>query len=197
MSRFAVALTLAVALVLLLPSFLKEGLMAQPPVMGVYGTATLGGESAPQDTEVAAYIQGEVVARTNVSGFAYSMTIVQPEGASYQDKTVSFTVGGERAQETTVWQAGAHQSLNLTVPGVTLVSLGLASIFGKYTIVWWYDAQGQQWHKYDAAVPWLSDLKALKRGQGYWIKATEDTTMMYGGNIYPLSVGWNLIGWLG
>ncbi|MEE9201776.1 MAG: hypothetical protein V3U31_01095, partial [Dehalococcoidia bacterium] len=144
-----------------------------------------------------AFIQGEVVARSNLSAGAYSMNIIQPAGAYYEGQTVSFTMGGERAQETTVWRAGTNQPLNLTVPGSTLVSLALGSIFGKYTIVWWYEAQNQQWHKYDAAVPHLSDLRALKRGQGYWIQVTEDTTLIYGGNAYPLNKGWNLIGWLG
>ncbi len=139
-----------------------------------------------------------VVARVTVSGGAYNMkNILQPEGADYQGQTVSFTVGGESAQETTVWRAGVNQPLNLTVPGVTLVGVALGSIFGKYTIAWWYDAEKQQWHKYDAAVPWLSDLVALRRGLGYWIKATEDTAIFYGGNLYPLNKGWNLIGWLG
>jgi hypothetical protein len=193
MSRFAVALVLMVALALLLPG----SLMAQPPVMGVFGTANMGGDPAPQDTEVVAYIQGAVVARTKLSAGAYNMNILQPSGAYYQGQTVSFTVGGESAQESTVWRAGTNQPLNLTVPGVTLVSLALSSIFGKYTIVWWYNAQNQEWYNYDAAVPWLSGLRALKRGQGYWIKATEDTTVFYGGNLYPLSEGWNLIGWLG
>jgi hypothetical protein len=166
--------------------------------MGVFGTATMGRDPAPEGTEVAAYIQGEVVARVNVSNGAYIMTIVQPEGANYQGQTVSFTVGGgPLAPETTVWQAGANQPLNLTVPGATLLILALSSIATQYTIVWWYDAENEQWRKYDPAVPQLSGLTVMKRGRGYWIRATQDTTLVYGSNIYPLSQGWNLIGWLG
>ncbi len=193
MRRFCVVLIL-IALVLAG----GKDVLAQPPVMGIFGTATMGLDPAPEGTEVAAYIQGEVVARVNVSQGAYIMTIVQPEGADYQGRTVSFTVGGGPfAPQTTVWQAGVNQPLSLKVPGATKVATALWNITGKYTIIWGYDAQSGRWLKYDPAVPSVSDLHMLREGQGYWIKATQDAVFGYGGNIYNLSEGWNLMGWQG
>jgi len=47
------------------------------------------------------------------------------------------------------------------------------------------------------SAPEASDLASLEKGKGYWIKVSEDCTLIYGGNTYNLKAGWNLIGWLG
>lgn len=126
-------------LALLLPG----PVLAQPPVMAIYGTATVDERIAPGGTAVAAVIDGQVVAQTTTdSGGFYNMNILQPSGASYWGKTVTFTVGGARAQQTTVWQAGLNLNLDLTgttgVPGdingdgqVNVVDLAiLGSVWG-------------------------------------------------------------------
>lgn len=92
-----------------------------------------------------------------------------------------------------------------TVTGTTLVTItttaitpgvALAGIAGKYTRVWGYNAITKTHLLYDPAVPAISDLTVLTRGQGYWINATEAVTLVYGANQYVLVAGWNLIGWL-
>ena len=92
-----------------------------------------------------------------------------------------------------------------TVTGTTLVTItttaitpgsALAGIAGKYTRVWGYNAATKTHLLFDPAVPAISDLTVLARGQGYWINCTEAVTLVYGANQYVLVSGWNLIGWL-
>ncbi|MFH1624354.1 MAG: hypothetical protein ABID54_04260 [Pseudomonadota bacterium] len=54
----------------------------------------------------------------------------------------------------------------------TPVTDALASISGKLVIVWSYQDGG--WKLYDPAYPGFSDLAAMKPGDGYWIKVTEN-----------------------
>jgi len=98
----------------------------------------------------------------------------------------TFIVTGTTPVATFTQQAGA-----VTVTG------GLNSIAGKYTKVWTWDGATQTWQLYDTAAPAVSDLSSLQAGQGYWIQATEAGTIVYGGNTYPIYVGWTLIGWRG
>ena len=77
------------------------------------------------------------------------------------------------------------------------ITTGLNSIAGKFTKVWAFDAATQEWKLYDTAAGATSTLSTLSRGQGYWIEATEACIIIYGGNTYALTAGWNLIGWLG
>jgi len=81
--------------------------------------------------------------------------------------------------------------------GAVTITGGLNSIAGKYTKVWTFDGATQAWKLYDTAAPSVSDLSTLVAGQGYWIQATEASTIIYGGNTYPVYVGWTLIGWRG
>lgn len=41
-----------------------------------------------------------------------------------------------------------------------------------------------------------SDLSALVRGSGYWVKTNGDCTLAFGNSSYDLYDGWNLIGWV-
>jgi len=93
---------------------------------------------------------------------------------------------------------GVTGSVALTV-GTAAITPGvaLAGIQGLYVRVWGFNASTQAWQLYDPAAPAVSDLTALTKGQGYWIKMTQATTLVYGANSYALAVGWNLIGWLG
>jgi hypothetical protein len=40
-----------------------------------------------------------------------------------------------------------------------------------------------------------SDLASLTSGAGYWVNVNAAITLVYTGYSYPLSAGWNLIGW--
>jgi hypothetical protein len=58
------------------------------------------------------------------------------------------------------------------------VADALASIAGKYSIVWAYDAgEPQLWKRYNPSAPFASDLVNLQPGCGYWVNATEACTL--------------------
>lgn len=80
------------------------------------GEATIGGEIVADGTQVIAYMGCDQVGVGEVSGGKYSMVIVQPPGESYAGKTVSFSIGGVAAAQTTVWKRGDISVLNLSTP---------------------------------------------------------------------------------
>lgn len=70
-------------------------------------------------------------------------------------------------------------------PSYAAVALpaALASIAGKYDLVYGYDAAApaDSWQKYDpAAPPFANDLTALGPGRGYWIRMKEAGTLVVG-----------------
>jgi hypothetical protein len=75
------------------------------------------------------------------------------------------------------------------------VETALAGIMDKLVIVWDYAAG--DWLFYDPSDVAGSDLAGLSSGTGYWLKVSEDCTLIYGGHSYSLTAGWNNIGWLG
>lgn len=57
----------------------------------------------------------------------------------------------------------------------------LSSIQGKYETVWMYNSSdtADPWKTYISAAPeWLNDLQEMVPGQGYWIKMTENATLV-------------------
>lgn len=170
---------------------------AQPAVDRFYGTAKLDGVLVPAGTTVAGTIDGDTYSTTADAAGNFVLTITQPEGKSYTGKSVTFTVKGFAATQTATWTAGEVTNLNLTaLSAPPTPAEALTGIAGKYDRVWGYDSATQAWKLYDPAVPAVSDLTALERGKGYWVKAKEAVTLIYGGNSYSLAKGWNLIGWL-
>jgi hypothetical protein len=83
-----------------------------------------------------------------------------------------------------------------SLPGV------LSSMAGKYDMVYTYNpaAGGQPWRHYDPGMPTLlSTLTSIDARWGYWIRATEATTLTLVGTMptsttIPLVAGWNLVG---
>ena len=109
-TRF-LALVTALALLLAIPT----SVFAQkvPPHVFV-GAVTLDGATAADGAAVTAWIDGEQVASTTVSGGEYSV-LVEPTGdASFTGKTVSFKVSGTDATETAPWSQGGGDVLDLT-----------------------------------------------------------------------------------
>ena len=141
----------------------------------------------------------------------FNSVSIDAVGAATVALIPSVIVGADGAFTATfVWPglaAGAHQvrigAAALPVvtytqtAGSVAVSAGFNSIVGKYSVVWTFDGATQSWKLYDVNAPAVSDLSTLARGQGYWMQCTEAATMVYGGNVYNLVAGWNLIGWLG
>jgi len=73
-------------------------------------------------------------------------------------------------------------------PRVQPVADALASIDGKYTVVYSYDASDADdpWKVYDPAAPLEgSDLTQMMPGHGYWILATEACEWNLEGEAYP------------
>ncbi|MBC7258580.1 MAG: right-handed parallel beta-helix repeat-containing protein [Chloroflexi bacterium] len=59
------------------------------------------------------------------------------------------------------------------------VAEALASIAGKYTVVWAYYAdEPQPWKHYSPAAPFGNDLAEMEPGRGYWVRATEACTLV-------------------
>ena len=87
-------------------------------------------------------------------------------------------------------------------PASTIVTDVLASIEGKYDLVYAYDGsdQADPWKKYDvAALPFLNDLTEIDETMGLWVRATEVITLRVSGGApssadIPLHAGWNLVG---
>lgn len=94
--------------------------LAQPiPPHQFTGTVTLDGKAAPDGTSVEAVIDGATVATASTSGGKYALRVVQPDGAVYTGKTVSFKVRTVLAAETAKWTMGELTTLNLTAVTAT------------------------------------------------------------------------------
>jgi hypothetical protein len=100
--------------------------------------------------------------------------------------TVGATVGSVRATIT----------VNVVEAAATVESV-LASVAGKYTIVWHFESATQKWQFYAPEIAAQSTLSTLEKGKGYLIKAGEPASFTYGANTYNLVPGWNSLGWLG
>lgn len=60
------------------------------------------------------------------------------------------------------------------------VAQAMASIQGKYTIVFHYVNIDKSWQSYSPNLPaFASNLTNLEYGQAYWIYATEGCTLLY------------------
>ena len=102
-----------------------------------------------------------------------------------------------------------YEKWNLISIPFNLISEDIEEVFSQIDedveAVWSYDEDG--WHVYNPASPETSDLETVKPGYGYWVKASEDTTLVVGGSLLSagpgippsreLQPGWNLIGHYG
>lgn len=80
-------------------------------------------------------------------------------------------------------------------PSPVQVSIGLASIDGKYTAVWHFDAATGFWKFYKPSDPASATLTQLEPWGAYWINVTDNCTLTVGGSSIPLYKGWNMVGW--
>ena len=92
-------------------------LYAQPAMPHQFvGTVKINGTTAPDGTVVAAMIDGVEAATAIVTGGNYYLTIRNAQGLPDPiGKTIKFTVGGQIANESQLFEAGAGTALNLTV----------------------------------------------------------------------------------
>ena len=110
MKRTRILAFLAV-LVLLVPATI----FAQQPLPHRFaGSVTLDGAPAKDGTNVGAVVDGKEVAATTTTGGNYRVDVAPPESVSFGGKTVSFTVGGNGADQSAKWESGGATVLDLT-----------------------------------------------------------------------------------
>ncbi len=114
MSRLASQNLLRLMLMLALLLLLPIAVFAQPPVCAFYGTAKLDGKWVAEGTVISAWIEGEKVGEAPYKDSKYILKVVQPSGADFTGKTVTFKVGQYTAAETGVWEAGEVTKIDLT-----------------------------------------------------------------------------------
>ena len=114
-TRFLALLT-ALALLLAIPT----AAFAQNTIPHLFiGSATLDGATAVDGTAVTAWVNGEQVEATNVTGGRYSMQV--GGAAGFAGQTVVFRVGAADAAESAEWVMGEATELRLrehAVPGL-------------------------------------------------------------------------------
>jgi hypothetical protein len=90
----------------------SQGLL---PPHRFFGTGMLDGTSVADGTVVTALIDGAEVARTTTSGGRYRIDVIQPQGKSFDGKTVNFTLKDRQAAQTGRFGIGEVSEVNLTV----------------------------------------------------------------------------------
>jgi PKD repeat protein len=93
---------------------------ATPPAAGqtlphvFVGTAAIDGTPVADGARIVALIGCDIAAQAFVSGGSYTLQVGPAQGESYAGKTVTFTVSGFAAAQTSLWQRGGGTILNLT-----------------------------------------------------------------------------------
>ena len=139
--RHARATWFLILLALLVPLGLGLLLWPSPPALAqslphvLSGSATIDGRLAPDGTEVTAVVDGQAVARANVSSGKYTLLIVPARGQSFVGKPITFTVGDSRAKEKVIYKSGTIAIFNLTGDSSLSVVVGDLNGDGQVTIV--------------------------------------------------------------
>ncbi len=105
---------------------------AVPPLpSSFYGNVTLNGADLPEGTIIQALIDGEVYASTASQLYqgnsVYSLIVAGDDPATaaveggVAGDTIQFTVGGNLASQTAVWQSGVNLNLDLTASGGVVI----------------------------------------------------------------------------
>lgn len=89
-----------------------------------------------------------------------------------------------------------------TLPSNTGVSSVLSPISGQYSKIQTYNASQGKWLTYDTSVSsGFQTLTNLSIGEGYWLLATQNATLVISSGtqqssvIIPIVQGWNMFGW--
>jgi len=82
------------------------------------GAVKLNGVVVPNGTQVRAFVEGYVYTTTTPAEAAYGPSsykiwIRNPQGVSYEGKTVTFMIGNYVAVETSTWEKGLNKVVNL------------------------------------------------------------------------------------
>lgn len=107
-------LALVTAMVLLMTIPMMVSAQKAPP-HAIVGTATLDGATAAEGTVVAALVDGTEGGTATADADGGFVLLVEPgDDDSFAGKTISFTVGGKDAAETTDWVQGNAEEIDLT-----------------------------------------------------------------------------------
>lgn len=122
--------------------------------------------------------------------------LTQPLSDVFGTFTYTFTVPGVAPGSQSITASDTMNTASayfvVSTAGATVQSqtAGIASYLVR---IWGYS--GGTWYMYDPTDAAGSNLATLTSGAGYWINVNAACTLIFGGYSYPLSSGWNLIGW--
>ncbi len=93
----------------------------------------------------------------------------------------TLAVSGTEPAETSIRLCPGWNLIGYPLAQPRPVLAALSSIAGKFLRVYGYDPADpvDPWEVFDVAVPaWANDLEQMQPGRGYWLYATEDTTLV-------------------
>ncbi|MFH1485264.1 MAG: DUF1349 domain-containing protein [Chloroflexota bacterium] len=155
------------------------------------GSVVTGFGAAPDGTTVVARVDGRTLASATTSKGTYANLVVAPPCSTQVGKEIEFSVDGQRANETNVFQPGTAPTLDLTVgkdatillsAGWNLISFptpqqqsNIAAVFADVpaaTMV--YTLDSEKWlHAVRSPNGWVGPLTQIADGKGYWVLAKQ------------------------
>jgi hypothetical protein len=117
MTKLRAVVLLSVVALLLFPT---AAFAQNPPELPCrfYGTVALDGADVADGTVIKAIVSGtEFTATTPAAGYgpsSYAVLIEQPDGATYDGASVTFTIGGQAADQTATWISGGNVNTNVS-----------------------------------------------------------------------------------
>ncbi len=117
MTKLRAVVLLSVVALLLFPA---AAFAQNPPELPCrfYGTVALDGEDVPDGTVITAVVSGtEFTTTTPAAGYgpsSYAVLIEQPDGATYDGASVTFTIGGQAADQTATWISGGNVNTDIS-----------------------------------------------------------------------------------
>ena len=85
----------------------------QPPAHTFAGEAVIDSNPPPDGTIVTAWIEGRAVAKTRLRNGRYTLRVEQPQGQSFEGRTVTYRIGGVQTGERRPWRQGGSTNVNL------------------------------------------------------------------------------------
>ncbi len=141
------------------------------------------------------FVPNTAVTAVTVGGATVTTSPTVPITNSVGEFELTFTLPGVIGVQTiqaTVYGTARTTFVTITAAPATVAS-ALSAISAELVRVWGYAAGA--WQMHDPVDLVGSDLTSLTEGSGYWVKVDADVTLVFGGNSWVLTSGWNLIGW--
>jgi hypothetical protein len=96
----------------------------------------------------------------------------------YMNSASTLSVSGDIPTSTSIPLYTGANLIGFPRSNAQSVADALASIAGKYTKVFEYDAATSSWKSYDVSLPgWANSLQQMRPGYGYWVYVTENCTL--------------------